>query len=127
MKFFLPLTITLLLAACGGGGSSGGSGGGQNDPAPAPAPAPPEPAPAPETFTLTGTVTASSSQSVDGDTNDPGTDFNPNDTALSAQAINNPTTLGGYVNRPGSGEPGRSFSGSWAGMNWTPSSDMPTR
>lgn len=60
-----------------------------------------------QTFTLSGTVFASASQAVDGDTNDPLTTLNPNDTLASAQRINNPTTLGGYVNQPGSGEPGR--------------------
>ena len=70
---------------------------------------PPAAPPVTEGFAITGTVIASSSQSVDGDTNDTVSEYNPNDTLLSGQAINNPTTLGGYVNQPGSGENGRSF------------------
>ncbi|MDG1388775.1 MAG: S8 family peptidase [Halioglobus sp.] len=110
MKHWLLMTFFLLLASCGGGGSSGGSQ--QTEPPPVAAPPvdpPPAAPPVTEGFVITGTVIASSSQSVDGDTNDTGSEYNPNDTLLSAQAINNPTTLGGYVNQPGSGESGRSF------------------
>jgi serine protease len=45
---------------------------------------------------------------VDGDTNDPTTEAVSNDTISSAQPIPNPITLGGYINRPGTGAPGRS-------------------
>ncbi len=92
------LAATLALSACGGGGSGGGS---QSAP-------PPEPPPDPVTFTVSGTVTASPNQSVDGDTNDLRKRLVPNDSFASAQEINNPTTLGGYVNQPGTGESGRS-------------------
>ena len=63
---------------------------------------------APATFGISGTVTASASQAVDGDTNDPGRPAFPNDTTATAQVIPNPITLGGYVNEPGTGAPGRS-------------------
>ena len=59
-------------------------------------------------FSLSGTIRASASQSADGDTNDPAREAIPNDTAATAQPIPNPTTLGGYVNEPGAGAPGRS-------------------
>lgn len=103
----LPLLTALLLAACGGGGSSGGGNSAAPPAEPPPAPPPPPP-PAIATYTLSGSVTASRSQAVDGDTNDPRTPYIPNDTLSSAQPINNPTTLGGYVNQPEEGEPGRS-------------------
>lgn len=106
----LLLTVLALLSACGGGGSGGG---GQNSPAPPDQPAPPgepPPPPDPARFTISGSVSASSNQAVDGDTNDPGNVLIPNDTLGSAQHLNNPITLGGYVNRPGTGAPGRSQS-----------------
>ncbi|QIB65420.1 S8 family serine peptidase [Kineobactrum salinum] len=59
-------------------------------------------------FALSGSVLASGNQVVDGDTNDPNTTYNPNDTPGSAQALVNPVTVGGYVNLPGSGAGGRS-------------------
>ncbi len=96
--------ITMLATACGGGGG----GGGNDDSAPVPPPVPPPVTPPPESFLISGTVTASSSQTVDGDTNDPGAIARPNDTVATAQPVSNPITLGGYVNQPGSGAPGRS-------------------
>lgn len=57
---------------------------------------------------VSGRLLPSASQSLDGDTNDP---FNPlfvNDDPDRAQRVANPTTLGGYVNEPGTGEDGRS-------------------
>lgn len=97
----LGITISLLLCACGGGGGSGSAG-----------PDPPDTAPplqpAPELYRVAGTVTASASQTVDGDTNDRTAEVRPNDSVASAQPIANPVTLGGYVNQPGSGAPGRS-------------------
>ena len=97
--------ISLLATACGGGGGGGGSGG---DDESAPGPPPPPVTPPPDSFLISGTITASSSQAVDGDTNDPGTIARPNDTVATAQPIPNPITLGGYVNQPGTGAPGRS-------------------
>ncbi|MAT92631.1 MAG: serine protease [Halioglobus sp.] len=98
--------LALLLTACGGGG--GGGGGGSEAPAP-PEPPPPDP-PAPS-YSISGVITASESQAVDSDTNDPAREAVSNDTPLLAQPIANPITLGGYINQPGSGEPGRSFNG----------------
>lgn len=105
------LILTSLLTACGGGG--GGSSDaptGPSDPMlpPAPPTPPTPPAPQPETFSLSGTITASASQAVDSDTNDPTRLAIPNDDQATAQQIPNPITLGGYVNRPGSGAEGRS-------------------
>lgn len=96
------LVLALLLAACGGG--SGGGNGGKNTPEP---PSPPAPEPV-ASFSLSGTIHASPSQTVDGDTNDPASELRNNDTVIDAQAIPNPTTLGGYVNQPGTGAEGRS-------------------
>ncbi|MFK7976206.1 MAG: S8 family serine peptidase [Halioglobus sp.] len=104
----LGLTLASLLSACGGGG-----GGGSDVPStPAPPMLPteptPPPEPTPETFSLSGTITASTSQAVDSDTNDPTRLAIPNNDEDTAQLIPNPITLGGYVNRPGSGAAGRS-------------------
>lgn len=52
-------------------------------------------------------MTASENQAVDGDTNEPTRPVIPNDTPAAAQPLSNPVTLGGHVNRPGSGPPGR--------------------
>lgn len=109
MKRALLLILLALLTACGGGGSGGG---GQNTPAPpddpAPAPDPVPPPPAGPTFTVSGEVTVSRNLSVDSDTNNLENAYAPNDDLTSAQLVNNPTTLGGYVNQPGSGASGRS-------------------
>ncbi len=96
------MTTALLTAACGGGGGGGGSG------AAAPVPPPPEPTPPPTLFAVSGAAIAPSSQAVDGDSNDPDHPAVPNDTVGTAQPIPAPITLGGYVNRPGTGAPGRS-------------------
>jgi len=103
-KLIVTWALVSLMAACGGGGGGGsnrdtGDGGLEPDLPDAPTPA---------GFTISGTVTASSSQAVDGDTNDPARAAVPNDTVQSAQPIPNPITLGGYVNQPGTGSPGRS-------------------
>ena len=104
-RLIAGFVISLLASACGGGG-----GGSSQDSAAEPPTIPPDPDPPPQTFSLSGTITASPSQAVDSDTNDP----NParlsvsNDTPALAQSIPNPVTLGGYVNRPGTGAPGRS-------------------
>jgi len=102
-KLLVAVTIALLATACGGGG------GGSSEPAPPTAPPPAEQPP--DGFRVSGTITASNSQAVDGDTNDPASDLRPNDTVDTAQPISNPVTLGGYVNQPGSGAPGRSEPG----------------
>ena len=98
------LTLALLLAACSG---SGGGGGSSNS---APVPAPPLPTPAPQPpvvgFSISGAVNVSSNLSVDGDTNNPQDPARPNNTIATAQQISAPVTLGGYVNQPGTGEPG---------------------
>ena len=92
----LGIASSLLLQACGGGG-----GGSDN-------PTPPTPPPA-ATYTLSGTVRPASGAAVDSDVNDPAASYKSNDTAADAQPIPNPVTLGGYVNQPGRGSGGRSF------------------
>lgn len=57
---------------------------------------------------VSGVVIPAAGHDRDGDTNDPGNDVTPNDSVATAQLINNPTTLGGYVNQPGTGAEGRS-------------------
>jgi serine protease len=97
------LAITLLATACGGGGGGSSTNSVPTpDPVPAPAPVPPE------LLRISGTITASDSQAVDGDTNDPVREVISNDSVASAQPIPNPITLGGYINQPGTGAPGRS-------------------
>lgn len=63
----------------------------------------------PLTWTLSGTVSVPASTLADGDVNDTFAPFVPNDSFEQAQPIQNPGTVGGYVNLPGSGPPGRSF------------------
>jgi len=96
------LAICLLATACNGGGGGGSSDSSPSAPEPVPEP------PAPALFSISGTITASSSQTVDSDTNDPGSQAISNDTVATAQPIPNPITLGGYINQPGTGAPGRS-------------------
>jgi len=98
----ITLMVSLLLSACGGGG---GRGGGDDTPAPPPVPPPP---PMETTFSLSGTLVAPGSQAVDSDTNDPTREAIGNNTLATAQLLGNPVTLGGYVNVPGAGAPGRS-------------------
>ena len=100
------MVISLLVTACGGGG-----GGGENsqDPSPVDPPVTPsDPEPAVETFSLSGTLTVAANQAVDSDTNDATRQAVSNNTTAQAQPIPNPVTLGGYINEPGTGAPGRS-------------------
>lgn len=57
---------------------------------------------------VSGTITAATGSYADTDVNDPGTPYIANDTAIQAQVVGNPATVGGYVNQPGAGETGRS-------------------
>lgn len=102
LGILLGLLTSALVTACGGGG------GGGSDTAAPPAPVVPDPPPPVQTFSLAGTITASGSQTVDSDTNDPAQAAISNDLPGSPQPIPNPVTLGGYINVPGSGAPGRS-------------------
>ena len=61
------------------------------------------------TYSLSGTVTAASNTAIDSDVNDPNAPYAPNDTAEQAQIIPTPVTIGGYVNKPQTGDDGRSF------------------
>ena len=64
----------------------------------------------PQTFTVSGVISVEASMDTDSDINDTNADCPPNDTPATAQSISNPVMLGGYVNRPGAGEAGRSQS-----------------
>jgi len=61
-------------------------------------------------FTVSGVVQASPQTAVDSDVNDPNAQYAPNNTLDTAQTISNPVIIGGYVNRPGAGDSGRSQS-----------------
>lgn len=61
------------------------------------------------TYTLSGTITAASNTAIDSDVNDPNAIYTPNDSVEQAQVVPTPVTIGGYVNKPGTGEAGRSF------------------
>ncbi len=63
-----------------------------------------------ETYTLSGTITPSANAAIDSDVNDPNATYKSNDTMVEAQELPAPVTLGGYVNQPGTGEKGRSYS-----------------
>ncbi len=95
--------LSLALTACGGGGGGGGSDNNTTEPPP------PPPPPTPQTFSIAGTITAAGGHAVDSDTNDPARTAVGNNFIDTAQPINNPVTLGGYVNQPGTGKPGRSM------------------
>lgn len=80
----------LLIASCGGGGGKS----------------------APQTvsvFSIGGTISVPSGTVADSDVNndDPATPFTANNSCATAQVIPNPVLVGGYVNLPGVGEPGR--------------------
>jgi serine protease len=64
----------------------------------------------PQTFSISGVISVAASTDADSDVNDTSAECPPNDTPADAQSISNPVTLGGYVNSPGAGEPGRSQS-----------------
>ena len=89
---FILVSLNIAMSGCGGG--DGGSSV--------------TPPPAPTTFTITGNVLATAGTVADGDVNDPDAPFSPNDTFSTPQDIPNPVNVGGYVNQPGSGAPGRS-------------------
>lgn len=60
-------------------------------------------------FTVSGRLSASASQSLDLTTNDPLNASAANNSFDAAQPLPNPTTVGGYLNEPGSGAEGRSL------------------
>ena len=85
------ICLLLILSACGGGGSSSSESGSS------------------ATYSVSGTITASDEVAFDSDTNDPDASYSSNDTFTVAQEISAPVTIGGYVNRAGSGATGRSY------------------
>jgi serine protease len=60
-------------------------------------------------YTLNGTISAAANMAIDSDVNDPNAPYAPNNTAAQAQVLGTPVTLGGYVNRPKTGNPGASY------------------
>ena len=62
-----------------------------------------------ERVQVSGRILPPVAQDLDGDTNDPNNPLRSNDGLRQPQPIGNPTTLGGYVNVPGSGAAGRSL------------------
>ena len=58
---------------------------------------------------LSGTITAAARFVADSDVNDPVAAYIPNDTFAQAQVLPNPVVVGGYVNLPQTGPPGRSL------------------
>ncbi len=74
------------------GGDTGGNTGGNNN-----------------AVILSGSITIAAGSGIDHDVNDPNAPYQSNDSLSEAQTISNPTTLGGYVNQPGFGRAGRSF------------------
>lgn len=63
----------------------------------------------PASAKLSGTITIASGTMGDSDTNDPNAPYKGNDSFEEAQEVVSPMTLGGYVNQPFKGAPGRSF------------------
>ena len=61
-----------------------------------------------ERVQVSGVIVPATGHQRDGDTNDPGNVLTSNNFVDEAQAISNPTTLGGYVNQPGTGAEGNS-------------------
>jgi serine protease len=92
-KWFYFLMGALLLGACGGGDSDDNS-----------TPAPPQ-----TTYSLSGLIYATNNTATDSDVNDPAAPYQFNDSPAYAQAIPNPVLLGGYINMPGEGAQGRSY------------------
>jgi serine protease len=58
---------------------------------------------------LVGQIKTADNIATDSDTNDVNAIYRPNDSVSTAQSIPNPVILGGYVNRPQTGAPGRSY------------------
>ena len=88
----------VFLTACGGGGG-GGSAAPQNGAVNEPPPT---------LFDIQGSISVPEGNAVDADLNDPNAEFAFNNQPASAQVLPNPVTVGGYVNEPGTGAPGRS-------------------
>jgi len=57
---------------------------------------------------ITGTIAIPSTVMIDSDVNDTNAAYQSNDSIKTAQSLPNPVSVGGYVNRPGSGPQGRS-------------------
>jgi serine protease len=62
-----------------------------------------------KTVSLSGTITVPTNVAVDSDVNDPKETYIANDTAQTAQVLDNPISVGGYVNQAGTGSSGQSF------------------
>jgi serine protease len=104
-RFGFITVLALAIAGCGSGDDE------PETPQPVPTPPPvtaPTPNPQPTGVTVSGTVRAAENSHVDADVNDPLARYTANNTAATAQSVRNPATIGGYVNKPGTGATGRS-------------------
>ena len=89
----LALILSMVLTACSGGGDGDGIES-PNGHLPS--------------MVISGRLTPTTGSAVDSDINDQAAPFISNDTPTQAQRLPNPVILGGYVNFPGAGPPGRS-------------------
>ncbi len=89
-RFFFSVIFALAAtqSGCGGGGT---------------------PAPPVKTYTISGTISAAAYTAMDSDVNDLAAPYAPNDDIDHAQPVGNPVAIGGYVNQPRNGRPGRSW------------------
>ncbi|WP_353570761.1 S8 family peptidase [Candidatus Albibeggiatoa sp. nov. BB20] len=98
-RLWFYLIILFTLAACGSSDDSSSSSSNNNNTTTPPVA---------QTHTLVGKIVAASNTATDSDVNDVNALNNTNNDFESAQPIPNPVILGGYVNRPGSGNTGNS-------------------
>lgn len=92
---YVPLLLALGLVACGGGGGGGGST---------------IAAPSVTTYTISGSISLPESAAVDSDTGDTlQAAWARNNSLQTAQSINTPIQLAGYVNRAGQGPQSSAF------------------
>ncbi|MEQ6342998.1 MAG: S8 family serine peptidase [Gammaproteobacteria bacterium] len=92
-RFFFSVIVVLAAAqsGCGGGGGGGTP-----------------PSPAEKTYAISGAISAAVYTAMDSDVNDLAAPYAPNDDFDHAQPVGNPVAIGGYVNQPRAGMPGRS-------------------
>jgi serine protease len=93
-KMGLSMIVASLIAACGGGGGGGDDG----------------PTDTGTGVSVSGKLIVPSFVVTDSDVNDIQTTSIPNQPMTAAQVVPNPVNIGGYVNQPGAGASGNSFS-----------------
>lgn len=91
-RFFFGVIFVLAATQSGCGGGGGGI---------------PPPPPA-KTYAISGTISAAAYTAMDSDVNDSSAPYKSNDDFAHAQTVGNPVAIGGYVNQPRAGVPGRS-------------------